>query len=50
MNILTFIYQLITLFFLILIVWNLFEAKEKTEKGMAAMLIATFLLRVLLVK
>lgn len=50
MNILTLIYQFITLVILVLIVWNLFETKDKNEKALAAMLIATFLLRVLLVK
>jgi hypothetical protein len=49
-NIFTLIYQLLTLFILVMIVWNLFETKSKTEKAMAAMLIATFILRILLVK
>jgi hypothetical protein len=50
MNILTLIYQFITLVILVFIVWNLFETKDKNEKALAAMLIATFVLRVLLVK
>ena len=49
-NFYTLIYQILTLFILVMIVWNLFETKSKTEKALAAMLIATFLLRVLLVK
>lgn len=49
-TIMTVIYQLLTLFILVFIVWNLFETKSKTEKALAAMLITTFVLRVLLVK
>ncbi|MDD3957880.1 MAG: hypothetical protein PHW40_03850 [Candidatus Izemoplasmatales bacterium] len=49
-TVLTVIYQILTLFILVFIVWNLFESKSKNEKALAAMLIATFLLRVLLVK
>ncbi len=50
MHILTPLYQIITFLFLILIVWNLFKVESKGEKAMAAMVIATFILRALLVK
>jgi hypothetical protein len=50
MNLLTLLYQFITLVLLVLIILNLFETKDKHEKALAAMLIATFLLRVILVK
>lgn len=49
-TIMTVIYQLLALFILVFIVWNLFETESKTEKALAAMLITTFILRVLLVK
>ena len=50
MNFLTLLYQLITFVLLFLIIINLFETKDKHEKALAAMLIATFLLRAILVK
>ncbi len=49
-NLLTFIYQLLTLFVLVIVIWNMFETENKMEKALSALIIVPFVLRVLLVK
>lgn len=50
MMVLTIIYLLIVLFFVVMIIWNLFETESLMEKLSGAIVLIMFILRLLLIK
>lgn len=48
--IITIIYLLIVLFFVVLLVWNLFESQSILEKALGSIVLVMLILRLLLIK